>query len=522
MEHPGRHKGQSLIEVLVGIGLAAVFVIGAVSIIAPALKINTQTSQIQTYAQVLGEFSTNINAWASQNWNSVLNLTTSTAYYLNTSSSPFTATVGSDQVILGGNTYARSFYLSDIYRDSNGNVTTTAGGNSYDPSTKQVAVAINGPVLAGGIQTTSSTYPSRQTPDSGPGRCWVAMTNVNGYVYGLGGGWTGVCGNPATTTVYYAKANGSIIGTWTKTTSVPAGIDTSYGNTFVTAYNGYIYITVGSVETSETSTIYYAKPNSDGSISSWNYAGSTPLPVTYSVLMTTNGYFYAVGGTFQNNNVYFTKINSDGTLGPSWTTSNLNPIGWTDTVGAAYNGYLYMPDETNAPLGPAIYYTGTSATGTPLLWKTTTSLPVTAFVVLQAYGGYLYAFPADTGAQDQAWYAPIHSDGTVGTWTSVSLPSSGGGGYSNVNFTISNGTLYFLGVGATAIVYAAPSTQLASSTFLITRNQNSAVNQTSWAGGSGSNNPVTVISTSYATSSNITVSGGALQLSVPVGGVCQS
>src|SRR6185437_14660924 len=44
---------------------------------------------------------------------------------------------------VGTTTYYRYFNISDVYRDSNGNVTTTTSGTSYDPSTKQITVIVN-------------------------------------------------------------------------------------------------------------------------------------------------------------------------------------------------------------------------------------------------------------------------------------------------------------------------------------------------------------------------------------------
>lgn len=147
-------NGQSLVEALVAIAVGALFIIGAAAAIAPSLQTNKQVSRVQVQTQLSNELLTNVRSWSTGNWTTLLSLSTSSAntYYLITSSSPFTATTGTESVTVGGVLYLRNFYLGDVYRDSNGNVTTTVSGNNYDPSTKSITVAI----------TVSSTGSSAQ------------------------------------------------------------------------------------------------------------------------------------------------------------------------------------------------------------------------------------------------------------------------------------------------------------------------------------------------------------------------
>lgn len=121
--------------------------IGAASIIVPVLQVNQQVGKVQAEGQLANQLVTNVRSWAAGNWASVLALSTGTAntYYLNTATSPFTAAGTSTTSTLNGITYTQYFYLTDVYRDSNGNVTSTASGQSYDPSTKQVSIVTTFP-----------------------------------------------------------------------------------------------------------------------------------------------------------------------------------------------------------------------------------------------------------------------------------------------------------------------------------------------------------------------------------------
>lgn len=141
-------RGQSLIEILIGTALGALLVVAAAGLIAPALQTNSGLIQVQAEAQLGGELMDNVKAFAAGNWSGLLSLAAGTgnAYYLNATSSPFAVVASSgyniESVNVASATYQRYFYVNDVYRDSNGNVTSTVTGNAYDPSTKQVTVVV--------------------------------------------------------------------------------------------------------------------------------------------------------------------------------------------------------------------------------------------------------------------------------------------------------------------------------------------------------------------------------------------
>ena len=137
-------RGQSMFEVLVALGIGTLLFLGAITAIAPSLRGNAWASQAETETQLAGGLLSNAKSWAEGNWNSVLALATSSAntYWLSTTSSPYIAVAGTQTISVGvaSSTVSSTqyFYLGDVYRDANGNVTTTVAGNSYDPSTKQI------------------------------------------------------------------------------------------------------------------------------------------------------------------------------------------------------------------------------------------------------------------------------------------------------------------------------------------------------------------------------------------------
>ncbi len=159
MQQIGTNRGQSLVEILIAVAIGAVLVVAGAAMIAPALQSNAQATKEQAASSLGKELIDNVRAWSGGNWNNVLALATGTAnhYYLNTTSSPFAPATGTQSIVItsatSSVTYSRYFYLSNVYRDSNGNVVTNGG--TYDPSTEQVTVVYG---WSGGSTGTMSTY----------------------------------------------------------------------------------------------------------------------------------------------------------------------------------------------------------------------------------------------------------------------------------------------------------------------------------------------------------------------------
>ena len=139
--HSDSRRGQSLAEILVGMAIGIFLIMVGIGLMVPALKTNTQVTNIQKGVALAKELLDNVRVWSEGDWHNVLALATGTAnhYYLITTSSPFVSSSGNQTVMLSTTTYTRYFYVNDVYRDGSGNITTSGG--TYDPSTKQITVA---------------------------------------------------------------------------------------------------------------------------------------------------------------------------------------------------------------------------------------------------------------------------------------------------------------------------------------------------------------------------------------------
>jgi hypothetical protein len=271
---------------------------------------------------------------------------------------------------------------------------------------------------------------------------------ANGYVYVLGGS--------NSSAVYYAKLNADgSTGAWvTSTNPLPVGI--SYQSSVV--YGGYVYVIGGVTGGGAQSTVYYAKLNADGSTGAW-VTSTNPLPaVRYRQgSVVANGYVYAFGGdngSTAQSTVYYAKLNADGSTG-AWVTST-NPLPQTiqDVSATVANGYAYIVGGYNAGTLSTIYYAKLNADGSTSGWTASAnSLPQgMEDVRTVTSNGYIYALAGDPTAGGSSttsiYYSPLNSaTGDVGVWqTNVSLLPS----YLQTPATAvtSNGYIYLVGANS--------------------------------------------------------------------------
>ncbi len=189
--------------------------------------------------------------------------------------------------------------------------------------------------------------------------------------------------------------------------------------------NGYVYAIGGSNGAAKNS-VYYGKLNPDGTVSAWTTSGNT-LPVALFQLnaVATNGYIYAVGGTTGGGStvatVYYSKVNSDGSIG-AWTATTSLPAVRSSVSIATANGYVYVVGGTNGTSPQnTVYYAQTQSDGTLGAW-TTSGNTLPAIRSSTGYGvanGFMYVIGGTNGttAQNTVYYAALNSDGTVGAWT---------------------------------------------------------------------------------------------------------
>jgi hypothetical protein len=295
------------------------------------------------------------------------------------------------------------------------------------------------------------------------------ITAYNGYIYELGGG------NTASTTVDYADINltSGVVGcttTWTALT----GFTTARVAPQAFGYNGYIYVVGG--ENSAGTTIYgttfgseYAQLTSTGTLAANSGCGQTWC--TGTNLNTSRAWFasalyqgviYVFGGSTSDsptmdgtltNTVEYSRINGDGSLGTWHTTTNM--LSARDRFSAAaYNGYVYaVGGQTNSTtVTNVVQYAPINSDGTLGSWANTTSFPTArrdfGFAMerghMYIYGGCTSGNPCGTFPSDSE-YGVINADGTIGQWQQTANTAASRGTTDEMATTFYNGHLYTAG-----------------------------------------------------------------------------
>jgi type II secretory pathway pseudopilin PulG len=177
-----KRGGQSLVEILVSLAVGIIFVLGIIIVVQSSLRVGKDSEKIQTSVSLARELMDNIRIFSDSAWYNIYNLATTSAnhYYLNTTSSPFTASSGDETVIVGTTTYIRYFYVDDVYRDGLGNISQSG---TFDPSTKKITIGVK---WIGSNDRFMSTYLTRsknnifiQTDWTGGGGQTGPITSTN-------------------------------------------------------------------------------------------------------------------------------------------------------------------------------------------------------------------------------------------------------------------------------------------------------------------------------------------------------
>ena len=166
-------RGQSLIELLVAIALAAIFFGGAVLLITQFLAANKLNREIQVAIDLGGELTDSIRVFSEQDWQNlfVLSKGVSNQYYVTTTPS-FAVLGGNESITVGGISYTRWFYVASTSRGESGNIEAVYSQANADPSTYKIVTRITWAQNSDGLSfseflTRSKNRIFRQTDWSG-------------------------------------------------------------------------------------------------------------------------------------------------------------------------------------------------------------------------------------------------------------------------------------------------------------------------------------------------------------------
>ena len=310
----------------------------------------------------------------------------------------------------------------------------------------------------------------------------------NNYVYAI-------AGRDSTATVknsvYYSKIGTTgTLGTWSTSGNT---IGTRVWGQAGAVYGNYVYLVSGNTSTtadSRTTTVQLGTIQSSGDISGWTTTTAIGTAVQYAKAVIHNDYLYVYGGSVNGTTqvtIAWVQITpSSGALG-TWSTTNVGSTTYSGTDGLNFarsneaavdvDGYTYLiggchaTESTFTPDTCTTIVTATSTTETEVYqpndggtgqtnsWGTSgaTALPTAkADAAALAYNGYMYSIggcTAYTAGVCSTWsteikYAPINSDGTLGSWSSTTAQLATA--TSLLQAEAYNGFIYVLGGQTTA------------------------------------------------------------------------
>jgi len=268
---------------------------------------------------------------------------------------------------------------------------------------------------------------------------------------------SGMKGQPWRQQYSFNTAN-STIGTWVTDTPLPVVI---YGSHVVVTKNR-VYLLGGRINDIDSSIVYIAPINPDGTLGAWVTGTPLPVVISHSQAIVTSSRVHLLGGyngTIYLSTVYTAYINPDGTLG-AWTTGTSLPgsIALSQTIvtnNRVYllggrNGSIYSSTIYTAPINPDGTL-GTWVTGAPLPGTVSYSQTIVTNNRVYLLGGW------NGVALNTVYTAPINLDGTLGAWvTDIPLPDT----VFRLQAIVTNNRVYLLGgfngVAALSTIYTAP------------------------------------------------------------------
>jgi hypothetical protein len=297
-------------------------------------------------------------------------------------------------------------------------------------------------------------------------------------------------GNTGSNAVTYADVNltSGVLGCNTPTAG---GNSFTATNSFNTArvgpqafgYNGYLYVLGGEQGSTPFTTFsddQYGQLTSTGTVAANTNGCGTAFCNNSHTMNTARAYFasalyqgviYVFGGstndnpiqTTLTNTVEYARINGDGSIGTWNYTTNLTSARNRFSA-AAYNGYVYVAGGEVAGGTPAtdtvtnlLQYAPINSDGTLGSWLSTTSFPsarrdfgfATERGHMYVYGGCpnnITTACTSTGALlADTQYAVINADGTVGQWQQTQNTAIKRGAADSMATTFYNGHLYSAG-----------------------------------------------------------------------------
>jgi len=139
-----QNSGQSLMEIIIGMAVATIFIGASVGAISLILRSNYDVRTTQIADSLTQEYLNALQTVSEKNWHDIYDLNgkgSSSQFYLIASGTTFAILSSATTTIMEEKSFTRYFSVENVNRDGSGNIVET-GGNE-DPSTQKITATID-------------------------------------------------------------------------------------------------------------------------------------------------------------------------------------------------------------------------------------------------------------------------------------------------------------------------------------------------------------------------------------------
>jgi hypothetical protein len=187
-------RGQSLVELLIAIGIGIIFVVGAIGALSVTLRLESQSNHGQPATELTAELTEQIRTITNDDWHTISTLTRNdpAAKYKTVSGTFYSVESGYAEFPSDTLTYRRYFLVEDAFRDTQGRL---AASGIADPSSLKVTAVTEWDEFGQTVDARTVFYVARTRnriwqptdwsggvgddgPSANPGNQYTSKTNI--------------------------------------------------------------------------------------------------------------------------------------------------------------------------------------------------------------------------------------------------------------------------------------------------------------------------------------------------------
>ncbi len=273
--------------------------------------------------------------------------------------------------------------------------------------------------------TAATSLPEPAIP-----RSVVGIYNNQRYLYIIGGKSTAT--TPVTTVRRSAVNNDGSLAGWQSTTPLPVAL---YSHAVIASGDGrFLYVLGGWNGNTRVKTVYRAEVGANGMLGGWATLTALPEEIAQHATVLVNNRIYMIGGqnnASTHNKVSVTTIRPDGTLS-GWVSVTALPQPVERLSAVVINDTIYATGGSNgSQTGGAfssVYYSKINSNGTLAGWQTTNLPSPLYYHQALVHDGRLVILGGTTeeiNGSRQVWSSTVNSGGWLNGWQAEpDLPKS--------------------------------------------------------------------------------------------------